>query len=219
MVEIYFLSTSSPITDWLGLAIQLLSLFVSIGTLYLGYKISKKFGVGQKRVEKQYEIVLDLINLINNQRIRIQNENKSYAYLLQHFSKSNFLDSESVKNHIQVKQFYYDTGFFSELAFNKYNGNQLVPKKISDVIKKFQPSNGKMVNKNDFNNVEEFMTITHKDTNIFNETFFWMPNSSFHYNNFLNFYNGILELMKAINEWLKSVEAKEFEFRFDEKLN
>ncbi|MBK9048162.1 MAG: hypothetical protein IPN54_14265 [Bacteroidetes bacterium] len=204
--------------DWVGVTIQFLSLIITIATWYVAYKLSKKFGVGQKRVEKQYEIVLDLINLINNQGIRIQNENISYYYKLENFSKSNFLDSESVKNLIQVKQFYYDSGFFSGLTFNKCNGNQLVPKKISDAIKKFQPTDGKMVHMNNFNYVEEFMTITIKETNILNETFFWMPNNSFHYNNFLNFYKGILELMKAINEWLKSVEAKEFEFRFDEKL-
>lgn len=222
MIEFYFFNTIPGTNDWIDSLVGIGNLIVSLFTVWLAWKISKKFSVKQKIIEKQLEAVISLNKSIKDQIIRVQyiktlDESYNTTFRLQHICRSNFKEMHP-NIFTQAEKTYYVSDFFEKLNFLSYMGNELLPQSIIDSLEKIQPIEWTIIPKNEVSLDENYKVVFSNETPSYDFGFYNIPSEKSNFQTTDEFLQQVQKLMMVINDWLDSVEASDIKFRWDQKL-
>jgi hypothetical protein len=223
MIEFYFFNAIPYTTDWIDSLVGIGNLIVGSFTLWFAVKISKRFSVKQKIIDKQLDVVISLIKNIKDQTIDVRyNKDQKFggstSFRLQHICRANFKEKHPIC-FSKAKTTYFDSEFFENLKFLSYLGDELLPQSIVDSLQNIQPYGWTSIESSTVTTNDNYMLLISDNTPRYDFGLFLVPPNNSTFKTFDDFLQEVKKLMIVINNWLDSVDASEIKFRWDQELN
>lgn len=140
--------------DWLDYLEAFGSLVIGLATLVFAFIINRKISFKKNTIERKFEVVTDLISILQNIEFIFERENKelgmSAGTKIPFFSIST--SKERLKEFQNMKMF-ITYNFYENLPFLKLSRHPFMPKKIAKAIDKFRISFPNFVNNEDDNRI------------------------------------------------------------------
>lgn len=191
-------------------------LIISLITLLIAFKIFNRFSFKPKILDKQFETVSELINILQNWTISINTKGLEDPKE-NHFSRgwrTNFFEFKNLKESQNHKELFFDEKLLFTQEWFEQNPllgldiNPFMPKEIANKIKRFKillPTRA---------NPDKYEKVTYIDLDKFDMSVKRYSNLGLIYNpnelcfqNFETFYKMCNELIEEIEKWLKKYDA------------
>ncbi len=197
--------------NWLpGSLISILSLFVSIGTLMLGFIVYRKF-LSKQIKQKQLDVICNLVEEIQNEPNLYFFNNPvkpvtSHWYTLIDIAEISILEDNFHKLYL----FGNDVEDTEEVLywkfFLKYYSNPLLPKRIADNLKPFNITHWETIKYAEVKS-EKCIIIGRKKSFDFETPCFFIPDSPIM--TIEGFRKSVSDLKFSIQDWLNSYGIKD----------
>lgn len=195
--------------------IDLLNLLISVLTLLIAFKIFNRFSFKNKVLEKQFESVSDLINILQNWTISIHA--KGIEREEDYFNlgwRVKFFDFKNLKKGENYKELFFDENilftheWFDQNPLIGLDNNPFLPKSISKKIEPFKiwlPSraNHHLYKKVIYIDLDEFDKSIRRKSDLY---LICNPREKC-FKNFETFYDMCNDLIAEIENWLKKYDA------------
>ena len=217
MIIFNLIECQPEIPNWWKYLIDIFNISVGLLTLLIAFKIFNRFSFKNKVLEKQFETVSELINVLQNFTISIHSkgiEDVKENYF-SHSWRIKFFEFKNLKKNNNHKELFFDEKLlFTQLWFEQnpligLDNNPFMPKKIAEKIKNFKiwlPTRA---------NSDAFEKVTYIDLDEFDKsivrnekgTHLIYNHRELCFQNFETFYNMCNELIYEIEKWLKKYDA------------
>lgn len=201
--------------------IDITNVIISLITLLIAFKIFNRFSFKAKVLDKQFETVSNLINILQNWTISINT--KGLDTEEKYFNRGwriKFFEFKSLKKNQNHKELFFDEKllftqeWFEQNPLIGLDNNPFMPTKITDKIEKFRiwlPTRA---------NPDNFEKVAYIDLDEFDKSVKRHSDLGLIYNphdycfkNFETFYEMCKELIEEIENWLKKYDAKDLNLK------
>lgn len=192
------------------------NLIISLITLLIAFKIFNRFSFKPKVLDKQFETVSELINILQNWTISINTkgfENPKENYFSRGW-QTKFFEFKTLKESENHKELFFDEKLLFTHEWYEQNPllgldiNPFMPKEIAEKIAKFKiwlPTKA---------NADNFRKVTYIDLDKFDASIKRYSDlrlicnpRELCFQNFETFYKMCKELIEEIEKWLKKYDA------------
>ena len=216
-MEIVFTIVSFKSSNWWAYFVDSINIIIGILTLLIALKIFYRFSFKNKVLDKQFETVSELVNILQHFTVSIHskghNEPKenyfSLGWRVKFFDFKNLKESENHKELFFDEKLLFTQAWFEQNPLIGLDNNPFMPKAIANKIEKFRiwlPTKA---------NLDLYDKVTYIDLDQFdpnfkrgekNTQFICNPNEPC-FENFETFYIMCKDLVEEVEKWLKKYDA------------